>query len=340
MGFLFITINVMADGSIQQPDNRFYVSGMYSYRVNCIYCSGKGWFFGMGKPLSMHWGLELNEQTYHEVGISPVTILQRATGLNVLYFPWPGHIWNPYIELGAGKLRSVYGSGVNHNYLSAGVGVFWQVAPYLDLRGDIRFNRSVNGLTPTGSAISGSIISVGLAIPFGSPPSAEEQTPAPSPVQAVPVKPVPVKAVPHTSPVLPVNQPAITPLQKVIVLSGIHFAFNSADLTMDSQDLLNQDLAELAKYPNVPIEVAGYTDNIGSVAYNLNLSLRRAEAVRNYFIVHGVAADRLVVRGYGMADPAASNATEEGRAENRRIELHIFKANCVESTAGQVTCRK
>jgi OOP family OmpA-OmpF porin len=70
--------------------------------------------------------------------------------------------------------------------------------------------------------------------------------------------------------------------------------------------------------------VAGYTDRIGSDAYNQQLSERRAKAVMDYFIGEGVAPDRLKAVGYGKSKPVASNATEEGRAQNRRVELHIF----------------
>lgn len=324
IGCMLMITNAAATGSIQQPDNRFYLSPMYSYRVNCVYCSGHGWFLGMGKPLSTHWGLELNAQTYHEVGFSPVPILQRTTGFNVLYFPTRG-TWNPYIEIGAGELHSIYvsgGSDVSHNYVSVGAGVFWRLAPYLDLRGDIRFNRSINGLTPTGSAISGAIISFGLAIPFGRPPP-DEQHPA------LLLEP----AIMHQNTTLPVAlHSAIKPVEKIekaIVLSGVYFSFNSANLTQNSERLLNQDVTILGKYPNKRIEIAGYTDNIGTVDYNLKLSLQRAETVRKYFITHGVAANRLTVKGYGMADPIASNATDAGRSKNRRIELHILcKMKC------------
>jgi len=65
----------------------------------------------------------------------------------------------------------------------------------------------------------------------------------------------------------------------------------------------------------------GHTDSIGTEEYNMGLSQRRADAVRNAMIKLGVAPERLVARGYGESKPIATNSTEEGRAENRRVEL-------------------
>ena len=77
----------------------------------------------------------------------------------------------------------------------------------------------------------------------------------------------------------------------------------------------------LAANDSIRVEVGGHTDNTGSRATNLALSQARAEAVRHYLVRHGVAADRLVARGYGPDSPVAGNGTREGRAQNRRVEL-------------------
>ena len=74
------------------------------------------------------------------------------------------------------------------------------------------------------------------------------------------------------------------------------------------------------------LEIAGYTDNTGDAALNLALSQKRAEAVREALIKYGADPDMLVAKGYGEADPIASNDTAEGRLKNRRIEYHVIKA--------------
>jgi len=79
----------------------------------------------------------------------------------------------------------------------------------------------------------------------------------------------------------------------------------------------------LAKYPNNQIEVRGYTDATGSQKYNEALSLRRAESVRKVLMERGVAQSQMMAIGMGKTEPVATNMTPEGRAKNRRVELHI-----------------
>jgi OOP family OmpA-OmpF porin len=73
--------------------------------------------------------------------------------------------------------------------------------------------------------------------------------------------------------------------------------------------------------PDVKVEIQGHTDSRGSLALNERLSQQRAEAVRDYLIGQGIAAERLTARGYGPHNPIASNETADGRAQNRRVEL-------------------
>ncbi len=112
--------------------------------------------------------------------------------------------------------------------------------------------------------------------------------------------------------------------KEIVVLKGVNFAFNSTELTPKSKEILNQWVARIKSDTTIRVEVAGHTDNIGSDAYNQKLSEGRAGAVVNYFVSQGVPADRMKAVGYGKTKPVASNKTEEGRAENRRVELHIF----------------
>lgn len=105
--------------------------------------------------------------------------------------------------------------------------------------------------------------------------------------------------------------------------SPILFDLNSAALRPNAKELLNDVGNVLAKYPETDILVMGHTDNTGSEAYNQELSERRAQAVSNYLITRGVAASRLKYMGFGETMPVASNDTETGRSENRRVEVQI-----------------
>ena len=113
-------------------------------------------------------------------------------------------------------------------------------------------------------------------------------------------------------------------IKDVISLKGVVFANNSDSLVGDSVAILDDAAEVLKRNSDLQIEVAGYTDNRGAQSYNVNLSQRRAEAVRKYLTEQGVAADRLSAKGYGPANPVADNQTSEGRALNRRVELRIL----------------
>ena len=112
--------------------------------------------------------------------------------------------------------------------------------------------------------------------------------------------------------------------KEVIILKGVNFAFNSAELTPKSKGVLDQWVTRIKEDKTIRVEVAGHTDSVGSDTYNQQLSERRAKSVVDYFVSKGVAANRLKAVGYGKTKPIASNKTEEGRAENRRVELQIF----------------
>jgi len=145
--------------------------------------------------------------------------------------------------------------------------------------------------------------------------------PAPAPLAAAPepaLAPLAAAPTPTPAPLAAVTEPAPA---MTLMLEGVNFDFDKAVIRPADYAILDQNVATLKEWGDVDVEVAGHTCSIGTEDYNLGLSQRRAEAVRNYLISKGVSADRLAVRGYGESRPAASNATREGRAQNRRVEL-------------------
>jgi peptidoglycan-binding protein ArfA len=108
--------------------------------------------------------------------------------------------------------------------------------------------------------------------------------------------------------------------------SVINFASDSAEVPASTMEFLRKAADDLKQLPTGHVvEIAGYTDNTGNEALNVVLSQRRADAVRDALIKFGAAPDMLVAKGYGTANPIASNDTPEGRKRNRRIEYHIVK---------------
>ncbi|MFO1355329.1 MAG: OmpA family protein [Gammaproteobacteria bacterium] len=105
------------------------------------------------------------------------------------------------------------------------------------------------------------------------------------------------------------------------VTRQLEFAFNSAELTDAGKATLDEVAANMGKLKLIEGTVTGYTDSIGNDSYNQHLSERRAQAVVDYLLGHGISAGRLTAVGMGEADPVADNATEAGRAQNRRVVL-------------------
>jgi OOP family OmpA-OmpF porin len=111
------------------------------------------------------------------------------------------------------------------------------------------------------------------------------------------------------------------------VIEGITFKTNSANITKKSYDVLDQAVQVLSDYPDTRIEISGHTDNVGKDEYNKELSQKRADAVKQYFINKGIKAERLTAIGYGMEKPIADNKTSAGKAKNRRTEFRLLTGN-------------
>lgn len=111
------------------------------------------------------------------------------------------------------------------------------------------------------------------------------------------------------------------PCKEKVSLPGVNFDFAKATIRPDGEKVLGEWEARLEQCSDVHVAIHGFTDSIGSEAYNLKLSQRRADAVRDFLVKKGVSASRLTTKGFGKADPVASNDTPEGRAQNRRVEL-------------------
>ena len=110
-----------------------------------------------------------------------------------------------------------------------------------------------------------------------------------------------------------------------VVLQDVNFEFDSAQLTPNAQNVLNGVAERLVNNPDVRVSIEGHTDSRGSDQYNKDLSQRRAESVATYLNQRGVEANRMRAVGYGEERPVATNDTEEGRFQNRRVELDEWK---------------
>lgn len=152
-------------------------------------------------------------------------------------------------------------------------------------------------------------------IPTPQPPPAPPEPPKPAPPPPAPPKPTP------PSPAPPPPPPKV--IDRMVI--EIFFDFDKATLTKASLKELQKAVAFVKKYPGAKIRVDGYTCNMGPEAYNLKLSERRANAVKDYLIKEaGVESSKITAFGHGEADPVADNRTRQGRKKNRRAEISIL----------------
>jgi OOP family OmpA-OmpF porin len=157
----------------------------------------------------------------------------------------------------------------------------------------------------TGSALVGALVGGALGYALCGQP--EPPKPAPEP-EARPTPPPP---------------PPPAPAPRRIVLRGVNFDFDRAEIRPDAAVILDEAASILNENTGVRVEVSGHTDATGTDEYNQGLSERRARSVADYLSSKGVSADRLDTAGYGESKPVADNATRDGRAQNRRVELNV-----------------
>ena len=115
-------------------------------------------------------------------------------------------------------------------------------------------------------------------------------------------------------------------LVRALNLQIINFATDSSEIPAENQEILDLAAAKLSALPEATLKIIGHTDNQASHEYNQQLSEKRATAVRDYLVSKGVPAERLSVQGASYDHPVASNATEQGRFQNRRIEFTLSQA--------------
>jgi OOP family OmpA-OmpF porin len=286
---------------------------------------GRDWGAGLrlGMPVSPNWDLQVGA-SHARSDAGPAEYRQSLLGIDALLMIARGR-FRPFLLLGAGAERDKVDNPLRRvsktsPYASAGLGFQMTLSERLSLQAELRTVRGrLRDEVGFGTSRSNNkYFTVGLNWALNPRP----QPPAPPP-------PEPVRAAPPPEVVAPPPPPPAPPprFEKVTLAATELFAFNSATLNLP-QPRLDEIAAALAADPAITdVDITGYADRLGSAAYNLALSERRAHAVRDYLIGKGIASARLKAYGKGEANPVVV-CTEKKRVDlikclepNRRVEV-------------------
>jgi OOP family OmpA-OmpF porin len=254
-----------------------------------------------------------------------------------LYKFLPDSMFRPFLLAGGGLLDDAIGTGEKHHgfMAEAGIGLLTGIGSQtgstrVQLRTQAKYRLEFANPDAYGPKDPSDLIfGVGLQVSFGAP--------VPQVAVAPPPPPPPEAAAPPPPPPPPPPEPCHAPagfqvdanchiIEQKVIVRAVDFEFNSTRLTVPAQETLDDIDHALLNQPELQIEIQGYTDSVGADAYNLSLSRKRAEAVKAYLVSKGVHETVLTAKGYGKADPIASNATAEGRAQNRRVAFVVTNA--------------
>ncbi len=335
-----VVLGLMASGTAVANDNfddRWYVSGTLGnvwadndrgIRDHALYA------VGLGKYINADWSLELNySQDKGKFGNLPISWLNRELNLTSRHFFTDNETWRPYLSWGAGALRHragrLSGNDIDGTNLAlrVGGGLQAKISDRVNMRTELAYRYDMNDKTVLDENGFGDLIaSVGVTVALG---RAAPPPPPPAPPAQPPASPPPSPPVQAEEPPCPPARPGQIvgpdgcPIDVVIDLRGVNFDFDRSTLRPESISTLDEAVKILKQYDVIRVEVAGHTCNIGSADYNQGLSERRARVVFDYLVNNGIASDRLNWTGYGLSQPIATNATREGREENRRTELRV-----------------
>jgi len=294
------------------------------------------WFgYGLGYNFTKNWTAELL-LGYAKPYLAPPANLDIDVyqwELDFLFHLFPENRLTPYLEAGLGGLtydperRSAETKALGN----IGVGLKYYINDIFSLRADVRQMMEIDGFSDMNrkdhwSYGFGVTMSFGgeeevMAAPEPPPAPAPEPAPAPAPV----VGPCPdrdgdgvcddVDKCPNTPAGVKVDERGCWVISCVVL-----FDFDKATLKPEAKEELDK-ACDILKNDDLKIEVQGYTCDIGTGAYNQNLSERRANAVKDYLVEKGIDEGRLTAVGYGESNPAVSNDSKENRMKNRRVEF-------------------
>lgn len=289
--------------------------------------AGQGAYLGLGWELSERWGMEIGG-FWHDYDASADRV-----GTLREWKEWGGNIdahlyftrhrgFTPYMIIGGGVLRSedrIADTRSTDPFAQVGFGFRSLLGANFGIRGDavFRYADVSDRHAISRNAFREPVVRLGFFVPLGAEPKPEPPPPPPPPPRQAPPPPPP-------PPPPPQPREVIHEIDQTVM-----FGFDSATI----QSRAEPELMRIARLINEDttlrrVEVAGHTDSTGPREYNVKLSERRAQAVRDFLVSRGGVDSRLLtVKGYGPDRPKVSNDTLENRKKNRRVELIATERN-------------
>lgn len=317
-------------------DNRWYVAPFGSYVKaggdRDSNSAGYGAGLGIGKIINEHFNVEVRgfyngfDDERARVGKKGQWDLMGGTA-DLQYYFWRDK-FSPYTVAGIGGMNSyVNGKSAAGFIGEVGTGFTYEICDHLLFRSDVRYrynnNFNANLTANQNNEYHDMVVNVGFVVPLGAKP--QPAAPAPEPVADCSTLDSDADGVNDCIDTCPgtISGSKVDgsgcPLS--LELKGVNFEYDSAQLTPNAMAILDGVAESLIAYPQkTDIEVRGHTSSEGSSKYNMRLSQKRSQSVADYLSMKGVT-NRLTAHGYGEDMPVADNSTEDGRQQNRRVEL-------------------
>ena len=346
---IFFVIAAVSSGFAQIRPGAFSVSpviGGYLFENNQDFENRLVYGLRLGYDITKHVGVEAAFD-YVNTNYKPLDVTTNFYNyrLEGLYHFLPDKKLVPYLAVGAGGSTINYPDRYRKALVDYGVGLKYFLADWLAIRADVRhligFNSVYNNLEYTlglvfyfggtkataASARQAEAAPVVAAEPAPAPPAPPVKEPEPAPAPpAPPVKePEPAPAPPPVQEMKKAPEAASVAEQKILekgrVQMLIEFDTGKAIVKPKYYKEIEAVADVMKKYPDMNIVIEGHTDNVGGKQYNQGLSQKRADAIKKVMVTkYKIPAKRLTAKGFGMTKPIASNATKEGKQQNRRVE--------------------
>jgi OOP family OmpA-OmpF porin len=323
----------MAQAADKVVDDRFYVAPFGTFvQPGGDRQSDNGWGGGMGfgKMLDEHFNVEL-KGFYQNLHGGTYGRTDMTGGIAEAQYYIMRDKFSPYTVLGLGGMNTSHNGDSGAGFIGeAGAGFTYEVGDNFLVRSDVRYRYNQNfnaNLQPGTNEFHDMLVNVGFVIPLGEKPKAAVAEAAPVPA------PTPVVAdcstmdddqdgVNNCIDECPDTLPGVQVSVKGCWIVDVKFDNDKAVIKPEYFGNLDNTAKVIKEHPELKIEIQGHTSKTGGFKHNMKLSDRRALAVKQY-LVDGNNLPNLTTRGYGWTQPIDTNDTEEGRANNRRVQLEV-----------------